>query len=115
MTTKADNHAAAHYLPIVRMLARMSCNQSRLLELWDEREELTASVNGAETPDALNEAREALTIWETANAEELAKLACAAGAYLAGANLAGANLAGANLAGANLAGADLSRAKSCNP
>jgi seryl-tRNA synthetase len=96
MTTKTDNHAeeqaAAQYSSIVRMLAALTCDYDRLTELKDEREELTEAVkdaeaeyhdadetNLAETTDALNEAREALTKWETDNAEELAELEDAAG------------------------------------
>lgn len=73
MTTKTDNHAeeqaAAQYSSIVRMLAAVSCDYDRLQELRDEREELTEAVKDAE----------ALTQWETDNAEELAKLEDAAG------------------------------------
>lgn len=96
MNTKTDNHAedqaAAQYSSIVRMLAAVSCDYDRLQELRSEREELTEAVkdaeaeyhdadetNLAETTDALNEAREALTQWETDNAEELAELEDAAG------------------------------------
>lgn len=96
MTTKTDNHAeeqaAAQYSSIVRMLAALTCDYDRLTELKDEREELTEAVKDAEaeyhdadeanlgeTTDALNEAREALTQWETDNVEELAELEDAAG------------------------------------
>lgn len=96
MTHKTENHAeeqaAAQYSSIVRMLEAVNCDYDRLEELRSEREELTEAVkdaeaeyhgadetNLAETTDALNEAREALTQWETDNAEELAELEDSAG------------------------------------
>jgi len=96
MTIETDNHAEeqaeAQYSSIVRMLAALTCDYDRLTELRSEREELAEAVKDAEaeyhdaddtilaeTTDALNEAREALTQWETDNAEELAELEDAAG------------------------------------
>lgn len=89
---RAEEQAAAQYSSIVDMLAAVECDYDRLTELKDEREELTEAVkdaeaeyhdaddaNLAETTVALNEAREALTQWETDNAEELAELEAAAG------------------------------------
>jgi len=97
MTTKTDNHseeqAAAQYSSIVRMLAALTCDYDRLTELKDNREELTEAVKDAEDEYTaakedggageqwaeLERAREALTQWETDNAEELTKLEDAAG------------------------------------
>ena len=96
MTTKTDNHAeeqaAAQYSGIVDMLAAVECDYDRLQELRDDFYALTEAVKDAEaeyhdadddnlteTTDALNEAREALTQWETDNAEELVQLEAAAG------------------------------------
>lgn len=98
MTTKTDNHAEeqaeAQYSSIVRMLAALTCDYDRLQELRDEREELAQELTEAEARHAaacasyasstdaqnrLTEAREALTQWETDNAEELAELEDAAG------------------------------------
>ena len=82
MTIETDNHAeeqaAAQYSSIVRMLAAVSCDYDRLTELKDEREELTEAVKDAEA-EYHAEALEALTQWETDNAEELAELEDAAG------------------------------------
>jgi hypothetical protein len=88
----AQDQARAQYESIAAMLAAVDCDYDRLEELRDEREELTEAVkdaaheyhyadevNLAETTDALNEAREALTQWETDNAEELAELEAQAG------------------------------------
>jgi hypothetical protein len=97
MTTKTDNHAeeqaAAQYSSIVRMLAALTCDYDRLTELRDEREELAEAVKDAEAEYTaakedggageqwaeLERAREALTQWETDNADELAELEDAAG------------------------------------
>jgi hypothetical protein len=96
MNQKTENHAeeqaAAQYSSIVRMLAAVECDYDRLEELRDEREELTESVKDAENEYTaakedggageqwaeLERAREALTQWETDNAEELAELEDAA-------------------------------------
>jgi len=98
MTTKtedrAEDQAAAQYSSIVRMLAAVSCDYDRLEELRDEREALADELTEAESEykaaqaalnegdgsfSALEDAREALTQWETDNAEELAGLEDAAG------------------------------------
>jgi hypothetical protein len=80
MTTETDNRAeeqaANQYSSIVRMLAALTCDYSRLEELREEREELTEAVNDAETDD-YEAALETLTQWETENAEELAELEAA--------------------------------------
>ncbi len=74
----AEQQAEAQYSNIVQMLAALECDYDRLTELREEREELTESVDDAETDDYAA-ALEALTQWETDNAEELTKLEAAAG------------------------------------
>lgn len=95
MTTEnhAEEQAEAQYSSIVQMLAALTCDYDRLTELKDEREELAEAVKDAENEYTaakedggageqwaeLERAREALTQWETDNAEELAELEDAAG------------------------------------
>ena len=100
MTHKTENHAeeqaAAQYSSIVRMLEAVNCDFDRLQELQSEREELVQELTEAEARHAaacasyasstdaqnrLTEAREALTQWETDNAEELAELKDEAGEH----------------------------------
>jgi hypothetical protein len=88
MTTKTDNHAeeqaAAQYSSIMRMLAALTCDYDRMQELRDEREELQTEYNHLASTDFAtdterNAAFDALTQWESDNAEELAELEDAAG------------------------------------
>lgn len=81
---RAEEQAAAQYSSIVDMLAAVECDYDRLQELRDEREELTREYqrlasNEYATDEERKEAGDALTQWETDNAEELVELEDAAG------------------------------------